>query len=120
MKRPLRLLRTKDRIMLLINCPWCGKRAETEFRYGGEAHLARPKKPAELDDKAWSEFLFVRTNARGPYAERWIHQNGCQRWFNVLRNTYTDAFIETGQPQPSPVTDDESSVNDGRSRVVGG
>ena len=22
--------------MLLIKCPWCGERAETEFSYGGE------------------------------------------------------------------------------------
>jgi sarcosine oxidase subunit delta len=106
--------------MLLINCPWCGRRAETEFRYGGQAHLARPKKPAELDDKAWSEFLFVRTNPRGPYAERWIHQHGCQRWFNVLRNTLTDAFIDANQPQPPGVEDDGRGVNGKRSRMAGG
>ena len=28
--------------MLLIPCPWCGERDETEFRCGGEAHIARP------------------------------------------------------------------------------
>jgi sarcosine oxidase subunit delta len=106
--------------MLLINCPFCGERPETEFRYGGEAHLARPKKPAELDDKAWSEFLFVRTNPRGPYAERWIHQNGCQRWFNALRNTYTDAFIESGQAKPPQVENDESGVDGKRSQVERG
>jgi hypothetical protein len=25
--------------MLLIECPWCGERAETEFSYGGEAGI---------------------------------------------------------------------------------
>ena len=28
--------------MLLIECPWCGPRQETEFFCGGEAHLSRP------------------------------------------------------------------------------
>jgi sarcosine oxidase subunit delta len=106
--------------MLLINCPWCGQRAETEFRYGGQAHLARPEKPAELDDKAWSEFLFVRTNPRGPYAERWNHQHGCQRWFNVMRNTLTDAFIDADQPRAAGVEEDELGVDSKRSRMAGG
>jgi Sarcosine oxidase, delta subunit family len=30
--------------MLLIPCPWCGEREETEFRCGGEAHpIAAPR-----------------------------------------------------------------------------
>ena len=33
-------------LMLLIPCPWCGARPENEFRYGGEAHIARPADPA--------------------------------------------------------------------------
>ena len=33
-------------LMLLIACPWCGARPENEFRYGGEAHIARPPDPA--------------------------------------------------------------------------
>ena len=28
--------------MLLIDCPWCGPRDETEFHYGGQAHVAYP------------------------------------------------------------------------------
>ncbi len=28
--------------MLLIPCPWCGPRDETEFTYGGEAHIVAP------------------------------------------------------------------------------
>jgi len=27
--------------VLLIECPWCGPRAETEFSYGGEAGIER-------------------------------------------------------------------------------
>jgi hypothetical protein len=51
--------------MLLIVCPYCGKRPEIEFTYGGQAHLARPVRPAELDDQAWTDFLYMRTNTRG-------------------------------------------------------
>ncbi|NNM62319.1 MAG: sarcosine oxidase subunit delta, partial [Steroidobacteraceae bacterium] len=29
--------------MLLIPCPYCGKRPEIEFTYGGQAHLVRPQ-----------------------------------------------------------------------------
>ena len=41
-----------EAIMLLIPCPWCGEREETEFRCGGEAHILRPRDPAALSDDA--------------------------------------------------------------------
>ena len=81
--------------MLLIDCPYCGLRPEIEFRCGGEAHIARPARPAEIADDAWAAYLFTRSNPKGVHAERWIHQHGCQRWFNALRDTMIDAFIET-------------------------
>ena len=28
--------------MLLITCPWCGPREQSEFSCGGEAHIVRP------------------------------------------------------------------------------
>jgi sarcosine oxidase subunit delta len=89
--------------MLLIDCPYCGKRPEIEFSYGGQAHLARPARPAELDDAAWADFLYTRSNTKGPYAERWRHARGCGRFFNALRDTTTDHFLatyKTGEPRP--------------------
>ena len=50
--------------MLLIPCPWCGPRDETEFKYGGQAHLPYPDDPAALSDEAWADFLFMRDNPR--------------------------------------------------------
>jgi len=38
--------------MLLIECPWCGPREETEFSCGGEAHIVRPPSPDTLADAA--------------------------------------------------------------------
>jgi sarcosine oxidase subunit delta len=91
--------------MLLIRCPWCGPRAEIEFRHGGEAHIARPADPGKLDDQMWAAYLFLRANPRGLHAERWIHQHGCQRWFNAIRDTYTDAFVETYPMGERPTSD---------------
>ena len=71
--------------MLLIPCPWCGPRDETEFQYGGQAHLPYPDDPASLSDEAWADFLFMRDNPRGSWSERWMHAAGCRRWCNLAR-----------------------------------
>ncbi|GLQ06611.1 sarcosine oxidase subunit delta [Sneathiella chinensis] len=91
--------------MLKIECPWCGPRHETEFRYGGEAHRVRPEKPDSLTDEAWAAFLFMRTNTKGAFAERWCHVNGCRRWFNVLRHTVSHEILAVyamGEVPPVP------------------
>ncbi len=75
--------------MLLIDCPWCGPRAETEFSCGGEAHIARPADPESVSDAQWADYLFHRSNAKGAHREQWVHTHGCRRWFNVERDTVT-------------------------------
>lgn len=75
--------------MLLIACPHCGPRAESEFSYGGEAHIARPTEPDALTDEAWADYVFLRDNPKGVILERWMHAHGCRRWFNVARDTVT-------------------------------
>ena len=90
--------------MLLITCPHCGPRSEVEFAYGGEAHIARPQDPMSLDDQAWANFLYIRANPKGSHAERWRHIHGCGRFFNVLRDTVSDAIAATypvGAPRPA-------------------
>jgi sarcosine oxidase subunit delta len=92
--------------MLLIPCPFCGPRPELEFRYGGQAHIARPENPAALSDEQWAEFLYLRDNTRGVHAERWRHIHGCARFFNMLRDTTTDRILTTykaGEPRPEAV-----------------
>jgi sarcosine oxidase subunit delta len=90
--------------MLLIPCPFCGmERPEIEFRHGGEAHIARPAKPAEVDDETWTDYLYFRKNTKGVYAERWRHVSGCGRFFNVLRDTVSDRILtsyKAGEPKP--------------------
>jgi len=89
--------------MLLIPCPYCGPRPELEFRYAGEAHIARAEDPSLLDDAAWTAYLYVRSNPKGPHSERWQHVHGCGRFFNAVRDTTSDAFAATyriGTPKP--------------------
>jgi len=73
--------------MLLIECPWCGPRAESEFSCGGEADIARPLEPENLTDREWGDYLFMRENPRGVAREQWLHTQGCRRWFKVARDT---------------------------------
>lgn len=88
--------------MLRITCPWCGPRDETEFSYGGEAHIVRPKEPDALTDEQWADYLFMRTNPRGRYLEQWVHSAGCRRWFNVERDTVSYRIGAVYRPGEAP------------------
>ena len=92
--------------MYVIKCPWCGPRDDAEFAYGTEAHIARPADPAATSDDEWAEYLYLRRNPKGPFAERWMHAHGCRRWFNVVRDTNTHevlAVYKPGEPMPEIV-----------------
>lgn len=89
--------------MLYIQCPWCGWRDESEFGYGGEAHIERPKDPDSVSDAEWADYLFFGSNTRGEFRERWVHSAGCRRWFNAVRDTTTyefKAFYRMGEAPP--------------------
>jgi heterotetrameric sarcosine oxidase delta subunit len=79
--------------MLLIPCPWCGPRDEAEFRYGGQADISYPIDPDALTDEQWADYLFMRDNPRGDFAERWTHAAGCRKWFTVVRSTVTHEIV---------------------------
>ena len=88
--------------MQLIECPWCGPREETEFHYGGQAHVPYPADPAALSDEEWAHYVFFRDNTKGRFAERWSHSHGCRRWFNAVRDTATyrfEAVYRLDEPQ---------------------
>ena len=88
--------------MLLISCPWCGPRDESEYTYGGEAHIVRPKDPDALSDAEWADYLFMRKNTSGHHLEQWSHSAGCRRWFNVERNTVSDEIISVYRMGETP------------------
>lgn len=87
--------------MLLIPCPYCGPRAEIEFRWSGQAHLLRCTE--DVSDRDWTAYLYDRDNKRGPQAERWRHIQGCGQFFNVVRDTVSDKVAHSyriGEPPP--------------------
>jgi sarcosine oxidase subunit delta len=92
--------------MLLIRCPYCHMdRPESEFRYGGEAHITRPAEPLTMSDAEWADFLYMRVNPKGIHVERWRHIHGCGRFFNSVRDTVSDRILATyqpGEPRPDP------------------
>ena len=100
MRPPQQRWRTE---VLLIHCPYCdAPRAELEFAYAGEAHIARPADPSAMSDEDWRSYLFIRTNPRGRHHERWRHTHGCGRFFNAVRDTLSDKFEATykaGEPR---------------------
>ena len=82
--------------MLLIRCPYCGLRDESEFSCGGEADIARPLEPETLSDAEWADYVFMRTNTKGRFKEQWVHTHGCGRWFTLVRHTVSHEHGETG------------------------
>lgn len=94
--------------MLQIECPYCGARDESEFSYGGEAHITRPPEPEKLSDEEWADYLFMRKNTKGLFREMWNHAFGCRRWFNVERDTvsYVIKSVYPIGEQPGPARDE--------------
>jgi sarcosine oxidase subunit delta len=83
--------------MLLIPCPWCGPRAEPEFRFGGEPAV-RPVPAATVSDAAWADYLYYRSNEKGKHRELWCHAGGCGGWFVLRRDTVSHAVLSSEKP----------------------
>ncbi len=77
--------------MLILPCPFCGPRNESEFLHGGPAKPVRPEAPQELSDQDWIDYLTVPDNPMGPVRETWWHVRGCGQWITVERDTVTHA-----------------------------
>jgi sarcosine oxidase subunit delta len=91
--------------MLLIDCPWCGEREQSEFSCGGEAHIVRPD-PLTASDKEWGDYLFMRKNPKGVHYERWFHAHGCRKWFHMARHTVSHEILAIyGISEPPPKLD---------------
>jgi heterotetrameric sarcosine oxidase delta subunit len=73
--------------MLRINCPLCGERDETEFRYRGDAAVARPQADAGIE--AFQAYVYARDNPLGWHTEWWLHVGGCRSLLKVERHTLT-------------------------------
>ncbi len=78
---------------MLIPCPFCGKRNESEFVYGGPVGATRPDANA-VSDADWVEYLTITPNPMGPVQERWWHARGCGEWLTIWRDTVTHDIVE--------------------------
>ena len=74
---------------MLIPCPVCGLRDQSEFTYGGDAHTScGPPSPTAIPTH-WAAYVYDRDNPRGPHTEYWHHVHGCRHWMVVERDTQT-------------------------------
>lgn len=83
-----------------IACPHCGPRDEAEFRYRGDATVARPA--ADAGTEAFLDYVYNRDNPRGWHVEWWHHLHGCRRVLKVVRHTLTHDIAWIGGPQDAP------------------
>ena len=81
--------------MLEIKCPYCGKRSQNEFAYGGDATVKRPNLGEEVSTKDWDDFVYYRDNPRGKHTEYLHHVSGCRQWFKASRDTATHEIFNT-------------------------
>ena len=87
--------------MKLMRCPLNGWRGVDEFAYGGE--FREMPDPQACDDGAWSAYIFLRDNRRGPTAEWWCHLPSAF-WFVAQRDTGSGEVLQPG-PSSSGASD---------------
>ena len=91
--------------MLILECPYCGVKAEeTELSPGYEAHLKRFGPGSS--DKEFEDYMFARKNPKGVHFERWRHVYGCGKWFMAARDTNTLEVFGTYPAQSSVPPED--------------
>jgi len=73
--------------MLVISCPHCGPRNDSEFTYQGTSRV----RPAVDSTRAeWRRYLYTEANAADWVTEQWIHRSGCRRFLIVERHTVSN------------------------------
>lgn len=75
--------------MMLIDCPHCGPRAQTEFTY--ERTVDSVVLPSDPPETAMTR-LYERTNPRGVDDEIWRHTFGCRAWLVMTRHRVTNVI----------------------------
>jgi len=95
--------------MLVVECPHCGPRNASEFRFGGE-YNPRPEKPMQSSEEEWTRYLYLRKNRMGTQSEWWYHNAGCGAWFLAERDTRTSQIGRTyiWSPQARGETDNDN------------
>ena len=79
---------------MLIPCPFCGPREHSEFVYGGDATVQRPRQAEPAGGAEWQAYVYERDNPRGAHKEHWQHVMGCRQWLVVTRDTLRHEITE--------------------------
>ena len=61
----------KNMTLIQVECPNCGLRNASEFRYGGEVN-PRPPQPLAIGDAEWTDYIYMRRNACLLYTSRCV------------------------------------------------
>lgn len=80
--------------MQRFECPFCGLRDETEFRFVTEAGVERPEPAETVTAAGWSEYLHSRRSLKGEAGEIWLHLP-CGEYFRMTRDTVTREVVGT-------------------------
>jgi|UPI0004A6DA3E Sarcosine oxidase delta subunit len=77
--------------MKFVTCPSLGRRALSEFTYGGR--LEREPDQEAVSEKEWADYVFYHNGAPQTQTEWWYHRpTGI--WFLFERNTLTDRITQ--------------------------
>ena len=82
--------------MLLVPCPHCGPRNQSDLRLVGESH-SRPD-PNAATREEWGSYLYLRDNPADWLTETWYCRAGCRQFFKLERNTATNEFRNPPMP----------------------
>jgi sarcosine oxidase subunit delta len=85
--------------MLLIPCPLCGPRDESEFAYGGDADKRLPPLDGKSDVADWHHAVHLRDNPWGSHRELWHHAMGCECWIEVERDSRSHDILGSRLPR---------------------
>jgi sarcosine oxidase, subunit delta len=104
--------------MILLQCPYCGPRNASEFRYVGEVS-ERPD-PNETGVEDWRAYLYARNNPAGWTTETWYHSAGCRKHFVAERHTVTNEARDVRLPEAQLRGGQEERATGGNAAGDGG
>ena len=78
--------------MKIMPCPLNGPRSISEFVCFGE--VSEMPEPAEAEDEAWADFIWMSSNTAGVVREWWCHVP-TNYWFIAERDTVSDEILRT-------------------------
>jgi heterotetrameric sarcosine oxidase delta subunit len=86
-------------VSFVLDCPNCGPREVTDFRYGGEL-VTRPALSPAPSPREVNSYNYFRRNVAGVQREWWHHRSGCRTWFVAERDTRTNEVLSTALAEP--------------------